>query len=322
VTFLLFYFAPLEGITNSTYLHTHRHFFAPLDKYYTPFFLPNSQTGVPGLLHRELQLAQEENLPLIPQLLTNHSGDFLRASQVLKDLGCREINLNLGCPSGTVVSKGRGAGFLARRDALASFLDEIFSTSPLSISIKTRIGVEAPEEFPLLLALFNQYPIAELTVHPRLRRDFYRGRPDLTAFRLAASESRNPLVYSGDLFSPIQISDFRAEFPEIRVLMLGRGLIANPALADMARGGPPPTRERLLTFHDHLYARYREVLSGPTPVLHKMKELWHYMICLFSDHQKALKRLQKTMTLCDYEAAAAAIFRDLSLTPEIGYRPH
>lgn len=319
---MLFYFAPLEGITNSTYLHTHRNFFGSMDKYYTPFFLPNSQIGVPSLLCRELQLAQEENLPLIPQLLTNHSGDFLKASQVLQDLGCREINLNLGCPSGTVVSKGRGAGFLARREALASFLDEIFSASPLPISIKTRIGVEASEEFPLLLALFNQYPISELTVHPRLRRDFYRGRPDLTAFRLAASESRNPLVYSGDLFSPIQIAGFRAEFPQIRALMLGRGLIANPALADMARGGPPPNREQLSAFHDHLYARYREVLSGPAPVLHKMKELWHYMICLFSDHQKALKRLQKAMALSDYEAAVAAIFRDLLLAPEAGYLPH
>lgn len=319
---MLFYFAPLEGITNSTYLHAHRRFFGSLDKYYTPFFLPNSQTGVPGLLRRELQLAQEENLPLVPQVLTNHSGDFLCAAAVLKGLGCTELNLNLGCPSGTVVSKGRGAGFLARRDALALFLDEIFFASPLPISIKTRIGVEDPEEFPSLLDLFNQYPIAELTIHPRLRRDFYRNQPNRSAFRLAASESRSPLVYSGDLFSPCQIKDFQLEFPHTQALMLGRGLIANPALADLARGGPPLSQERFFAFHDHLYAQYRVVLSGPAPVLHKMKELWHYMICLFPDHQKALKRLRKAATLPDYEAAVAAISRDLPLDPGTGYSPH
>ncbi len=319
---MLFYFAPLEGITNSTYLHAHRRFFGPLDKYYMPFFLPNSQTGVPGLQRRELQLAHGESIPLIPQVLTNQSGDFLRAAEVLKEFGCTELNLNLGCPSGTVVSKGRGAGFLPRREALARFLDEIFAASPLPISIKTRIGMEDPEEFPSLLDLFNQYPITQLTIHPRLRRDFYRNHPNLSAFRLACSESRNPLVYSGDLFSPAQIKDFQQEFPHIDAIMLGRGLIANPALADLTRGGQPLTRERFLAFHDYLYAQYREVLSGPAPVLHKMKELWHYMITRFPDHQKALKRLRKATALPDYEAAVAAIFRDLPLDPEAGYNPH
>ncbi len=319
---MLLDFAPLEGITNSTYLHAHRRFFGALDKYYTPFFLPNSQTGVPGLLRRELQLAHTEHLPLVPQVLTNHSGDFLYAAKIVKELGCTELNLNLGCPSGTVVSKGRGAGFLSRRDALALFLDEIFSATPLPISIKTRIGMEDPAEFPSLLDLFNQYPIAELTIHPRLRRDFYRNQPNLSAFRQAVSESRNRLVYSGDLFSPAQIKNFQCEFPHTGALMLGRGLIANPALADLARGSQPLTRERFLAFHDHLYAQYREVLSGPAPVLHKMKELWHYMITLFPDHQKSLKRLRKATTLPDYEAAVAAIFRDLALNPEAGYLPH
>ncbi|MBP1758022.1 MAG: dihydrouridine synthase DuS [Firmicutes bacterium] len=316
------YFAPLEGITNSTYLDAHRRFFDPLNKYYTPFFIPNSQTGIPRTIRRELLLAREADFPLIPQVLTNQSGDFLSAAAAVKCIGCTELNLNLGCPSGTVVSKGRGAGFLTQRDTLTRFLDEIFSAPPLPISIKTRIGMENPEEFPPLLALFNQYPISQLTVHPRVRREFYRGSPNLDAFRIATEESRNPLVYSGDLFTPTQIAGFQQEFPRVEAVMLGRGLIANPALADMARGGSPLSRELLASFHDYLYGRYRELLFGPSPVLHKMKELWHYMICLFPDHQKALKRLRKAMTLPDYEAAVTAIFRDLPLDPHSGYYTH
>jgi tRNA-dihydrouridine synthase len=317
---VLYYFAPLEGITNSIYRNAFHNFFHPMDKYFTPFFVP-SQRGLSSKDLKELLPDQNEGLYLVPQLLTNRSEHFIRAAQQLQGLGYQEVNLNLGCPSGTVVSKKRGAGFLTDPSELERFLDEIFSVSDLGISIKTRIGLKSADEFEVLLELFNAYPLSELIIHPRIQTDYYRDRPNLEVYRSALSESKHPVVYSGDLFTAKQVHTFHASFPQTKALMLGRGLIANPGLMEQVALGTPLTKEKLWAFHEYLYLRYQEVLFGTKPLLHKMKELWHYMICLFRESSKHAKRLRKAQTTLEYEAAVSAIFRDLSLLEEAGYVP-
>lgn len=317
---MLYYFAPLEGITNHLYHEVHRSLFPQLDRYITPFFVP----GVTGLSTKDrthLSKSLASGLPLTPQLLTNRSDDLIRSAEQLKDLGFSELNLNLGCPSGTVFSKGRGAGALRDLNVLQSFLDNIFARSPLPISLKTRIGVADPREWESLLPLFNQYSIHELIIHPRVREEHYRGKPHPEALVMALSESRAPVVYSGDLFSASQVESFAASYPQAKGIMLGRGLIANPALHAMVSEHAPLTQSQMLAFHDLLFSRYRDVLSGEKPVLHKMKELWHYMICLFPDHDKHAKRIRKAQKLSDYEAAVSSLFRDLTLDATLAYLP-
>lgn len=321
VNTLLYYFAPLEGITNALYRNAHRALFPSLDKYFTPFFIPSASKGLSSKDRRALLSEQETGIPLVPQLLTNRSADFLLSAQQLADLGFAELNLNLGCPSGTVFSKKRGAGLLTAPAELRRFLDEVFCHTPLPISIKTRIGVSDPAEWETLMELYNAYPLAELIIHPRLREEFYHGKPHHDIFAAALAESRAPLVYSGDLFSPSRIEDFAASYPTTKALMLGRGLLANPALAAVACRGKTLDTEQLSAFHQLLYLGYQDVLFGTKPLLHKMKELWHYMICLFASNEKHAKRLRKAQTTTDYEAAVTAIFRDLPLLSEGAYQP-
>lgn len=225
------------------------------------------------------------------------------------------MNLNLGCPSGTVVAKKKGAGFLSQPQALARFLDQIFQTLDVNISIKTRIGVENLEEWPPLLDLFQRYPICELIIHPRLRRDFYRGQPRREAFTYAVAHSRLPLCYNGDLFSPQDCWDLARQFPSVDRLMAGRGLVCNPALGRQLQGGPPLTKAELQAFHDRLLDGYQSVLSGDWPVLGKMKELWSYWARLFPAPEKPLKAMRKAKTLTDYTFAAQSLFRDQDLLP-------
>lgn len=317
---MLYYFAPLEGITNALYRQVHRAHFPAMDKYFTPFFVP-SATGLSSKDRRELLPERNEGISLVPQLLTNKSEDFLAAAAQMRQLGYKEVNLNLGCPSGTVVSKKRGAGLLAFPSDLRQFLDELFSGAEIGISIKTRIGMEHPSEFEALLEIYNAYPLTELIIHPRVRKDFYRNHPNLSSYQEALKNSRSPVVYSGDLFTPEGVFAFVQAYPSSMAVMLGRGLLANPGLGATVMGGAPLTKDRLLDFHQDLYLRYQEVLFGEKPVLHKIKELWHYMICLFPDHEKHAKLLRKSQTLGDYEAAVSAIFRDLTLSPETGYQP-
>ncbi len=318
---MLHCFAPLEGITNALYRNCHFDHFGPLDGYYAPFVTPNRQDGVGRKELRDLLPENNRAVPLVPQLLCNDGTAFLAGAEALAAIGCHEVNLNLGCPSGTVVAKGRGSGLLAKPDDLRRFFDEVFPHCPIPVSVKTRLGLTTPDEFPAILSLFNDYPICELILHPRLRTDYYKNHPNMEMVSYALQHSRAPLSYSGDLFTVKDIKLSEKTYPGIKSIFLGRGLLANPALSRMARGGAPLRLEELKQFHEDLYRQYQEILSGPRPVLHKMKELWFYMICLFADHQKHAKALGKAQTLPDLESAIAAIFRDLPFDPNLGFLP-
>lgn len=303
-----YFFAPLEGLTNHVYRTAHAAYFSPADAYFTPFLSPNQNHKFTSREKNDVLPENNSGLRVIPQLLTNNAAHFLLAADQLAALGYEEVNLNLGCPSGTVVAKKKGSGFLSVPEQLDAFLDEVFAHAPLKISLKTRLGRHETAEFPALLDIFNRYPIHQLTIHPRIQAEFYRGTPHLDLFSYAVQHSRAPLCYNGDLFSVQNVQDFTARFPQIDTLMCGRGALANPALFGALRGEKSPEKTQFRAFHEELYGRYRENLSGDKPVLHKMKELWLYMGCLFEGFDTCTKPLRKAQHLTDYESAVAKVF--------------
>lgn len=304
------YFAPLEGITGYLYRNAHNTFFHKTDKYFSPFIVP-SITG--DFKNRDLNDILPENnqgLTLVPQLLTNNSKDFIQTSRKMKELGYQEINLNLGCPSGTVVSKNKGSGFLARREELDAFLYEIFSASVTKISVKTRIGKDKPEEFYDLIEIYNKYPIEELIIHPRIQKDFYKNIPNLNIFKDALGLSKNPICYNGDIFTVDAYKKFIKEFPTVDKIMIGRGLISNPGLINEITDHIKLEKKLLKDFHDKIYEDYKAILFGDRNVLFKMKELWFYMISMFPDSEKYAKRIKKSERLYDYDEAVLSLFRE------------
>lgn len=315
-----FYFAPMEGITGSLYRRTHAKAFPGVDRYFIPFLEPREGKCFDGRDRREIRPEENRGVPVVPQLLTNRADRFLEGACRLRDLGYTEVNLNLGCPARTVVTRGRGSGFLGRREALEAFLDEIFAGSPLPISIKTRLGLEAEEEFRALLALYRRYPLTELIIHARVQADQYTGPVRWDAFGESLEGAPWPVCYNGDLFSPGAFRAFQAAFPQVDRVMLGRGLVANPGLVREIVTGRPMTREELRDFHDSLFVQYQELLSGSRNVLYWMKELWFYMICLFPGAEKEAKAIRKAQKLPVYQEAVSRIFGERELVTEPGYR--
>ena len=278
-----FYFAPLEGVTGYIYRNAYEKFFGDVDKYFTPFVSPNSNKTFTSREMNDILPAHNKGMNVIPQILTNNSEYFIDTMKSLKEMGYDEINLNLGCPSGTVVAKGRGSGFLAHKEELDSFLDEIFSKAETKISIKTRIGVDSSEHFSSIMDIYNKYPLEELIIHPRIQKDFYKNTPNMDVFKEALKCSRNPVSYNGDIFNINDYKKLMEECHNIDSLMLGRGLIANPGLIREIKNGSSVDKDTLKSFHDEVYGGYKEILSGDKNVLFKMKEFWLYMIHIFFD---------------------------------------
>lgn len=303
-----YYFAPMEGLTDSIYRQAHHKYFGGVDRYYMPFLSPTVHRCLTHKEDRELPIASIADFAAVPQILTKVPEDFLWAAQVCADRGYEEVNLNVGCPSGTVVSKGKGSGMLRELHALDAFLEEVFAASVLPISVKTRLGLEEAEEFPEILAIFNRYPIKELTVHPRVRKQFYDGKVNMDMFRFAYENSTNPLCYNGDLCSTADISKLSKDFPGIPAVMIGRGLVADPG---MLCGGAKA--ETLHAFHTELLQRYTEAFGGARNAMFRLKENWHYLYPRFEGSEKLWKKLRKTTDLQEFVAVTDEIFTTLPL---------
>lgn len=308
-----FYFAPMEGITGYQFRNTHHKYFPGVDRYFMPFFSPNQEHSFTRKTFQDLLPEHNQGPDVVPQLLTRRAEDFLWAAGELAAMGYREVNLNLGCPSGTVASKGKGSGFLSHPGELDTFLEKIFSACPIAISVKTRLGGFSPDEFPDLLEIYSRYPMTELIIHPRVRTDFYKGTVRIESFALAVSTGKNPLCYNGDLTTAEGINTFFAAYPTVERVMLGRGLVGNPALVRQAEGGPGPDKDTLRAFHDELYEGYAAAFGSRRNASLRMKELWFYLLGLFLDSDRHGKRLKKSTDTAEFETAVAAIFHDLEL---------
>lgn len=312
--------APMGGITTYIYRNAHARHFGKMDKYYTPFLSLHKEKEFNHKEKQEILPEHNEGLCVVPQVLTNSSEDFLCAAKKLKDLGYDEININMGCPSGTVTTKAKGAGMLEDPKRLDRFLAETFEKTPVDISIKTRLGMESAEEWEELLKIYNKYPIKELIIHARVRNDFYQNTPNWAAYAYAVENSKNPICYNGDIFSLEDYCKLKERFPYAENVMMGRGLLANPFLpkeiydkkddaTDYTIVGMNKEQcSQLQAFHDELYDEYKKIMSGDQNVLFKMKEIWTYMIKLWPDAEKQQKAIRKAKKCSEYENAVRELF--------------
>ena len=298
-----YYMAPLESVTTWIYRQAHAKIYGRLDKYFIPFLEPHEKRDFKTRELQEILPEHNENIYAVPQILTNRSEGFIKLAKALKDWGYEEINLNLGCPSKTVVTKGKGSGFLAKPEELERFLTEIFDalSGEVKISVKTRIGKEDPEEFPVLLELFNKYPMEELIIHPRVQKDGYGNVPRLELYELAEKQSLNPLCYNGDLYTREQIRNFAERFQGTERLMFGRGFLRDPGLLYNEGKDSKDIFEKFWAFHDLVYEGYQERNMGDRNVLFKMKELWSYQVYQFSEPERLFKTFKKVQDCNEYE---------------------
>ncbi|WP_029231573.1 tRNA dihydrouridine synthase [Butyrivibrio sp. VCB2006] len=349
-----YYFAPMEGITLYPLRNVHHEIFGDaIDKYYTPFLTAHHNYHFKKREKRDVmpefaQGFEDYGNVIIPQIMSNRVNTFVWAAKEMQTLGYNEINLNLGCPAATVTNRHKGSGLLQDTDYLDEFLNGIFNelgaatsskatasaenNDSLSISVKTRLGFYDDSEAEELMKVYAKYPISELTIHARVREDFYQGKPRLDAFKKAVEIYREnggtaDICYNGDINS---LDDYRNlmhflglspdenteekpsesihNFCPISSVMMGRGLLANPALARELRGGQPLQADELREYLARLYEEYAKFIPEDRNVIFKMLEHWAFVHVHFKDNEKCLKTIRKARSKGEYMAAVNNIF--------------
>lgn len=305
------YSSPLQGYTDFRFRNTFHSYFGGVDYYMAPYIRLNGKKEIKPANKRDLLPVNNDSLDLIPQIITKDADEFILVAKYVQGLGYNELNWNLGCPYPMVAKRGMGSGLLVDMDTIDKVLRQVYSESDIKISVKMRLGYERTDEFFQVLPILDKYPLENISIHPRIGKQLYKGRVYLDEFSRCMKLSNHTLIYNGDITSVQRFREMKDRFPGIEKWMIGRGLIADPFLPTMIKSDtidyPKNRIEVFRQFHDTLLASYMEALSGSKHVLQKMYYFWEYFIRSFPNSGKGLKMIKKAQNIDSYKKHVSSI---------------
>lgn len=312
--------APFQGITDVVYRNVFKKHFAGIDKFYTPFFTGIQKDNSKSLRGEEISPDFNDVNNVVPQILSNTAEEIVRFANQCKSMGYREFNLNMGCPFPRVANKTRGCGLMADPDRTIKMLNDVFEQlDGIKFSIKCRLGYYNNEEIYAFIDTFNSLPFSEIIIHPRIGKQMYTGEASLEKFKILIPLINKPLVYNGDIFDVSRYNHVTMQCRDdvyiVSTIMLGRGLLTNPFLAEQIQNidNQQDKKQRLHNFVVNLYVERLHHAGGSPKIIGSMKELWKYMMNIFDDPQNVWRKVKKVNHLDEYEEAVETIFNEQNL---------
>ncbi|SDS71854.1 tRNA dihydrouridine synthase [Winogradskyella sediminis] len=305
--------SPLQGFTDFRFRNAFNQYFGGIDTFYAPYIRFNKKLIIKNSYKIDLQLENNSELEVIPQIMTNSADEFLFVVDYIQELGYKELNWNLGCPYPMVTNRGMGSGLICDPEKINHILERVHKETDIVVSMKMRMGYENPEEILHTFPILDDYPLKNIAIHARIGKQLYKGGVNLEAFEKCIESTKHKLYYNGDITSVTKLKEMQARFPSIDHFMIGRGLIADPFLPSMIKNNttdyPKNRWDIFREFHDTIYQQYDEALSGPTPIKMKMQGFWEYFAQSFSDPRKTFKKIKKSNNPRAYQQAVAEILR-------------
>jgi len=309
------YLAPLQGLTDWIFRESFYEHIGRFDKTFSPFIRVQD-----GAFYRPSQcndiLPEHNTLQKpVPQFLGNDADSFKHFEDLCMQHDYTEANINMGCPFPVVVNKGMGAGILSHPDRVAQLLESVLATTKLKISIKCRLGQDNASEFEQLIPIFNDFPLEEIIIHPRVGKQQYKGEIDMEAFARYAPQLKHPVCYNGDIVNVADVDKIITMSPQVDRIMIGRGILQNPfLLADLRKEELTLTQKAgmLRNFHLSVIERCKLKYSGDLHMLKRFEELWSYHAEGFEDGRKIYKQVKKCNTLVKYEGVIFKAINDMA----------
>ena len=309
--------APLQGYTEYPFRNAFSEIIGGVDKFYTPFLRFENDGSIRNKHINDILPENNQHINLIPQILVNNTKDFLHLAHIIEDFGYTELNWNLGCPFPMVAKRKLGSGLLAYPEAINQILEDVLPKTGINISVKLRSGYTNNSEIIKVIEVLNQFPLSEVIFHPRIGKQLYKGRADITKFSEVQLISKHKMAYNGDIDAINTHQNLKAKLKDVQHFMIGRALIANPFLANEIKTGEPLAdtgkRMQFYEFHNSLLDHYKGALSGNSHVLNKFTHYWEYFSHLFNDEKKIYKIIKKCKSVDNLKQNADFIIRNKPL---------
>ncbi len=306
--------APLHGYTEAAFRNALAECFSGYDEAIAPFIaLSPAERINPARLH-DVVPANNIRLPIIPQILGNDSSLFISMAKALADLGYTQINWNMGCPKKSIAAKKRGSGLLPHPDFIDSILNEVVPNIPQQLSVKLRLGRNHPDEIYPIIEILNHYPLASVTVHPRIGIQLYDEKADVDRFATVMPLIKHPVIYNGDIFTTTDYQRIITKFPSLTGCMIGRGVLANPFLAEMLNGQTLPSSSEQQTRFIHFVNVLMDELKRESRSSHflfsRMKDYWGFFSYLFAETETVYKEMVRITDETVFFARQTAVLNE------------
>ena len=302
------YFAPVQGHTDAAFRHFHSKIYGGNQTYYTPF-IRLEKNGLRPRDIKDFTSPLNQNHHIVPQIIFRDKNELNTLISLLKDLGAKEIDLNMGCPFPLQTGHGRGAATVANPELGLEVARAVENNPSISFSVKMRLGMKEPDEWKILLPHLNNVNLKHIVVHPRVAKQQYTGNVDMVKFEKILEESKNPVVYNGDIISSADYDAIIEKYPDIDGIMMARGILGRPSLISEITEGKDwdkGTRlNKMLEFHRQLFSYYSGELCGDAQIISKIKPFWEYAENEIG--RKAWKAIKKSTNLAKYQTAVAMI---------------
>ena len=295
------HFAPLQGYTDFEYRRIHARHCGGVDTYYTPF-IRWEKGGIREKDIRDILPENNEGLHLVPQIICADTDEFNRLADAIQELGYGEMDLNMGCPAPMQTKLMRGSGILPYPTLVSALLKEMERRPEVRFSAKMRLGLEGKEEWRELSGMLNSSCLKHLTVHPRIGKQMYKGEVDMDAFNEVYSSIHIPIIYNGDVTSMEQVSSLLERYPDLPGIMMGRGLLARPTLAqECLMGKEMPHEERmsiLMQMHEDMLGYCTRKYKVDSQILLHIHSFWEYQESQLE--RKTWKKIMKAGNMKNY----------------------
>jgi tRNA-dihydrouridine synthase C len=169
------------------------------------------------------------------QLLGGDPERLARAAEVAVRAGARAVDLNFGCPARTVNRHDGGAALLRYPDRIRGIVAAVRSAVPreIPVSAKLRLGWNDPTAIHANAECAAEGGAAWITIHGRTKAQGYRRPAYWEPIGEVRARLRIPVVANGEIWTMDDLRRCRDE-TGCEHFMLGRGALADPALAQSA----------------------------------------------------------------------------------------
>jgi len=295
---MLVYLAPLQGITDWIFREAFTKHIAQFDKYFSPFIrVENNKLDRPSQVKDILSQNNTLQKP-VPQFLGNDYESYTLFENICNENSYGEVNLNFGCPYPMVSKRNMGAGILEKSHILDTLLKNIFKSTNKKISIKCRLGNNSAHEINTLIPIFNSYPIHEIIIHPRIGKQMYKGSADVSAFCKIAPQISAPLCYNGDILTAEKINEIQNISPNIKAIMIGRGILYNYRLLNIIKQTDVDSNS-IKNYHKKFIKLCEKKYSGDAAIMKRIVEMWSYN-AIANENKKVYKSIKKCKNRNEY----------------------